>query len=60
MAQYQVQTISKLTYYNGKRKYGGGAATMHFLKLNGGIDNVVNEVARQAVQCAISQMTTHK
>lgn len=46
-------TFSKYRYHNGKRWIGGTAAYNHFFKENGGIDNVLNNVAKEAAQYAV-------
>ena len=48
--------FSKYRYHNGKRWIGGTAAYNHFFKENGGIDNVLNNVAKEAAQYAVQSL----
>lgn len=40
--------IADMRYWNGHRWVGGGAFVQHWLKENGGIDNVVSSVAQES------------
>lgn len=48
--------FSQYRYHNGKRWIGGTAAYNHFFKENGGIDNVFNNVAKEAAQYALQKL----
>ena len=56
--------LSKYKYYNGKRMVGGTAAVLHFFKENGGVDNVITQVALESAEYAVrnvlKQMSTTK
>lgn len=48
--------LSKYKYYNGERMVGGTAAVLHFFKENGGVDNVITQVARESAEYAIKSV----
>jgi hypothetical protein len=48
--------FSKYRYYNGKRWVGGTAAYNHFFKENGGVDNVLNQIAKESAQYAVQTL----
>lgn len=56
--------LGKYKYHNGKRMVGGTAAILHFFKENGGVDNVITQVARESAEYALrnvlKQMSTTK
>lgn len=51
--------FSKYKYHNGKRWIGGTAAYNHFFKENGGVDHVLEQVAKEAIQLAYYKMLSH-
>lgn len=48
--------FSKYRYHNGKRWIGGTAAYNHFFKENGGIDNVFEQVVKEATTLALGKL----
>lgn len=48
--------LGSYTYHNGKRKVGGTAATLHFFKEHGGVDNVLTALVEEATRYALSQL----
>lgn len=48
--------LSKYTYNNGKRTVGGTAAVLHFFKEHGGVDHVIEQVAKESAQYAVQQL----
>ena len=48
--------LSKHTYNNGKRTVSGTAAVLHFFKEHGGVDRVMEQVAKESAQYAIQQL----
>ncbi len=48
--------LSQYKYYNGKRWIGGTAAYNHFFKKNGGIDNVFEQVVKEATVLALNKI----
>lgn len=45
--------LENYRYYNGKRMVGGTAALLHFFKENGGVDNVITQVAYESAEHAV-------
>ena len=50
--------LSKYTYHNGKRKVSGSAAVLHFFKENGGVDYVIEQIAKESAHLAVQQFIT--
>lgn len=48
--------LGQYKYHNGKRMVGGTAATLHFFKENGGVDNVITQVARESAEFAVKKV----
>jgi len=48
--------FSTYKYHNGKRWVGGTAAYNHFFKENGGIDNVMSQIATESAMKAIKSI----
>lgn len=48
--------FSKYRYWNGYRWIGGTAAYNHFMKENGGIDHVLEQIATEAAQHAVKRL----
>ena len=45
--------LENYRYHNGKRMIGGTAAILHFFKENGGVDNVITQVAYESAEYAV-------
>ena len=48
--------LSQYKYNNGKCTVSGTAAVLHFFKEHGGVDHVMEQVAKESAQYAIQQL----